>query len=406
MSDPGPQGQSARFFVLYAVALAGGTIAYMPFVAILLPMQVASLAGEEARIAWLAYLTFAGALTASLAGIGAGWLSDRIPSRIPLVLAGLAASSLALVAFAWAQSFSGLLLLLIAWQAGLNLMLAPLMAWAGDHVPDHQKGQLGGWLALAPVAGALATTLITVPGLADASQRLWWVVAITATLVVPSVLLARPRPFPELQNASPRHASGITALAASIQTPALVRMWSARLLMQIAQAALFAFLYFWLRGLDEGFQDATIAQVYSAVLVASLPISLLAGRWSDRTGRPLSPLPVLAMIASGGLGVMALAPSVAWAIAGYAVFALAAAVFMALHSAQTLRVLPDPARRAEHLGWFNLTNTAPALIMPWLTLAVEPVFGFAGLFAILAACALIAGALLLRISPQSLARHP
>lgn len=392
--------------MLYALALAGGTIAYMPFVAILLPMQVASLAGEEAKIAWLAYLTFAGAVTASLAGIGAGWLSDRMQSRVPLVLAGLAASSLALVAFAKAESFSGLLFLIIAWQAGLNLMLAPLMAWAGDQVPDHQKGQLGGWMALAPVAGALATTLITVPGMADAAARLWWVAAITAALVVPSVLLARPRPFPELRAPTPRQASGLAALAASIQTPALVRMWSARLLMQIAQAALFAFLYFWLRSLDDGFQDSTIAQVYSIVLVASLPITLIAGRWSDRTARPLAPLPVLAVISSAGLVAMALAPSAAWAIAGYAVFALAAAVFMALHSAQTLRVLPDPARRAEHLGWFNLTNTAPSLIMPWLTLAVEPAFGFAGLFALLAACALAAGVLLMRISPQSSTAQP
>lgn len=401
MSDPSPQGQSARFFVLYALALAGGTIAYVPFVAILLPMQVASLACEEAKVAWLAYLTFAGALTASLAGIGAGWLSDRLPGRVPLVLAGLVASSLALLAFAKAESFSGLLSLIILWQAGLNLMLAPLMAWAGDHVPDHQKGQLGGWLALAPVAGALATTLITVPGMADAAQRLWWVAAMTAVLVVPGVLLARPRSFPELRAPVSRHASGLAALAATIQTPALLRMWSARLLMQIAQAALLAFLYFWLRSLDDGFADATIAQVYSAVLVASLPITLLAGRWSDRTAQPLAPLPVLAVIASAGLGVMALASSTAWAIAGYAVFALAAAVFLALHSAQTLRVLPDPARRAEHLGWFNLTNTAPSLIMPWLTLAVEPAFGFAGLFMLLAACALAAGGLLVRISPQS-----
>jgi hypothetical protein len=224
--------------------------------------------------------------------------------------------------------------------------------------------------------------------------------------VVTGVLLARPHSFPELRKPASRHSSGFEALAASIQTPALMQMWTARLLMQIAQAALLAFLYFWLRSLDERFEDATIAQVYSAVLVASLPITLIAGRWSDRTARPLAPLPVLAMIASGGLGVMALAPSTAWAIAGYAIFALAAAVFTALHSAQTLRVLPDPARRAEHLGWFNLTNTAPALIMPWLTLAVEPAFGFAGLFALLAACVLAAAGLLIGISQDTLPREP
>lgn len=392
--------------MLYALALAGGTIAYVPFIAILLPMQVDGLAGEEAGITWLAYLTFAGAVTASLAGIGAGWLSDRMKTRRPLVLAGLAASSLTLVTFVWAETFITLLALLVLWQIGLNLMLAPLMAWAGDCVPDHQKGQLGGWMALAPVAGALATTLITLPGMASPAERLWWVAGMAAVLVAPGVLLAMPRPVPELHSPAPLQTNGLATLAASFRSPALARMWAARLLMQLAQAALFAFLYFWLRSLDEGFAEDSIAQVYSIVLVASLPITLAAGRWSDHTAQPLAPLPVLAVIASAGLGVMALASSPLWAIAGYAVFALAAAVFLALHSAQTLRVLPDPARRAEHLGWFNLTNTAPALIMPWLTLAVEPAFGFAGLFAILGASTLAAAGLLAGISRHAAPEMP
>ena len=53
MSEPRPQGQSGRFFIAYGAALAGATIGYVPFLAILLPMQVAGLAGEEARITWL-----------------------------------------------------------------------------------------------------------------------------------------------------------------------------------------------------------------------------------------------------------------------------------------------------------------------------------------------------------------
>ena len=44
------------------------------------------------------------------------------------------------------------------------------------------------------------------------------------------------------------------------------------------------------------------------------------------------------------------------AMAGFAVFSLASAVFLALHSAQTLRVLSRPERRGRDLGLFNLTN--------------------------------------------------
>lgn len=63
-ASSGAPDQSARFLLLYAVALAGGAVAYVPFLTILMPIRVADLAGE-AKVAWLAYATFAGAATAA-----------------------------------------------------------------------------------------------------------------------------------------------------------------------------------------------------------------------------------------------------------------------------------------------------------------------------------------------------
>ena len=51
-------------------------------------------------------------------------------------------------------------------------------------------------------------------------------------------------------------------------------------------------------------------------------------------------------------------------------------------------------KRGRDLGFFNLTNTVPSLIMPWLTLAMVPVFGFSGLFWVLAGLAALATLLL------------
>jgi predicted MFS family arabinose efflux permease len=82
------------------------------------------------------------------------------------------------------------------------------------------------------------------------------------------------------------------------------------------------------------------------------------------------------------------------AIAGYAVFSLACSVFLALHSAQTLRVLPRSDRRGRDLGVFNLTNTLPSLIMPALALALVPDLGFRALFVLLAVLALGAAIML------------
>jgi len=81
-------------------------------------------------------------------------------------------------------------------------------------------------------------------------------------------------------------------------------------------------------------------------------------------------------------------------VAAYVVFGLATTVFLSLHSGLTLRVLPDPRHRGRDLGIFNLTNTVPSLIMPWLTIAIVPARGFAGLFVLLAILASAAAALL------------
>lgn len=383
--------QDLRFLLLYALALAGGAVAYVPFLTILLPMRIEGLAGPE-QVDWLAYATFAGAIAASLANIAFGWLSDLTRTRVPWIVAGLAGSCATLIAFDRVVSLPTLIGLLVLWQCMLNMMLAPLMAWAGDSVPDQQKGLLGGLMAISPAAGALATTLVTVPGLAGPQERLWLVAGLVIACLLPALLFGAPRTFAELTEDN-----GPMPAADSRARPAVARMWLARLLIQVSEAALFAFLYFWFRSIAPEMNDARIARLFGVVLLAAIPVSLLAGRWSDKRGRPFLPLPVAACGAAAGLLVMAGASSLAGAIAGYALFGLAASVFLSLHSAQTLRVLPRPARRGRDLGLFNLTNTTPSLVMPWMVVVIEPLFGFSGLFVALALCALAAAALLATI---------
>ena len=172
-------------------------------------------------------------------------------------------------------------------------------------------------------------------------------------------------------------------------------MWLARLLVQVSEAALFAYLYIWLRSISPDIRDSDSAQVFGVVLAAAVPVTLMVGRWADARNRPILPLALAAGVCMAALLGMAVAPSLTLALAGYALFGLAASVFLALHSAQTLRVLPRPQSRGRDLGLFNLTNTVPNLIMPGLTLAMVPVFGFAGLFVLLAGLAGLACLLLI-----------
>ena len=390
-----PQRQPLWFLLLLALAAAGGAVAYVPFLTVLLPVKIAQLTGSD-DVASLAYATFAGAIVASFANIGFGWLSDRIGGRPPWILAGLIISTTLLVAIGRTDNVRDLIIAIMLWQLGLNMMLGPLTAWAGDCVPDEQKGLLGGLFAFAPALGALAGAIITIPGLADAAMRLAMVAMLVLSMVAPVLLFGRRRELPVLMR--PREVSDQSETLPWRSRSAVIRMWSARLLVQIAEAALFAFLLFWLRSLSPEYGEDSAARVFSIVLAIAVPLALAAGRWSDKQDRPILPLAMAAICSSTGLVIMALATGITMAIAGYLVFGIASILFLSLHSGQTLRVLPRPQTRGRDLGIFNLTNTVPSLIIPWLTLSLVPLFGFSGLFWLLAALSALAGYLLLGIS--------
>ena len=385
-----PERQPSWFLALYALAAAGGAVAFVPLLTVLLPQRIASLQGSE-DIAALAQASFWGAVVASLANIAVGALSDASRTRRPWIVAGLVISNVWLLQIGDARSVSEIVLLVMLWQVGLNLMLSPLMAWAGDCFPDSQKGVLGGALALSPALGALAGSLVTFEGLIPPDARLYVVAGLVTVLVLPAVVLGKGRKRPELMIA---RAADTPDAAAHAATRPVRRMWAARFLVQVAEGGMFAFLLFWLRSLSPDFPENSAANVFSLVLVCAVPLSLVLGRWSDRHGRPILPLAGCALLCAAGMLVMAAAGSLSQAIAGYVLFACAAAIFLSLHASQTLRVLPAPRHRGRDLGLFNLTNTLPAMVMPWLTVLLVPELGYSALFVLFAGLALVSAALL------------
>ena len=204
---------------------------------------------------------------------------------------------------------------------------------------------------------------MTFPGLAGPDQRLWLVALMVAACVLPAILFVEPFRPDESDSAQPsdrgRQSSALT-------------MWFARLLVQIAEAALFAYLLLYFRSLDPLVQESRVARLFSAVLAAAFPIALLAGRWADRSARPALPLAICAFCSGCGLLGLVMASNAEQATIVYVWFGLATTVFLSLHSGQTMRVLPSAAHRGRDLGLFNLTNTVPSLIMPWLTLDPRP----------------------------------
>jgi MFS family permease len=381
-ADSRPETGS-RFLWLFALAWAGGSVAYVPFLTILLPLRVVAIAGADS-VRVLGLITFFGAVAASVGNILFGWLSDRRADRRSWVAAGLLLSIILLVSVPLGRDTTSIVALVVCWQLALNMMLGPLSAWAADRVPRHKTGFLGGLMALSPALGALSGVVATMPGLASDNQRLWLVAAMVAASVTPAILFV----------GKPASKAGDTAERDPPPRRFAARMWLARLLLQIAEAALFAYLLVYFRTLDPAVDESQIARLFGAVLVTALPVAIFAGRYADRSSRPARPLAICAATSVAGLVGMSIASSVEQAVAGYVLFGLATTVFLSLHSGLTLRVLPNPRHRGRDLGIFNLTNTVPSLIMPWLTIAIVPARGFAGLFVVLAILAAASATLL------------
>ncbi|WP_428680448.1 MFS transporter [Sphingopyxis sp.] len=385
--------QSSGFLCLYALAYAGGVVAYTPFLMLVLPGRVSELAGAE-HIRWLGYIVFAGAVAASISGIVSGWLSDRLRGRRGCVAAGLAATIVLQLAMTQCETITALLWTVVAWQLALNLMLVPLIAWAGDIVHDAQKGVLGGLLSIAPPLGALSGAVL--PDGGQLGVKLAMIAAMSAVMILPLLLFGARGP----ERAWPGAASSRDTLRGHMAV-ARRRMWSARLLMQLSGAGLAAYFYFWLRELDPRLEDGGKSFLFAAGLVISVAAALGLGRLVDRHGQGFRVLALLALFASAALVAMALSGTAGKAKLAYVLFAAANATFLALHAGQTLRVLPDAAIRGRGIGIFNLTNTAPSLIMPWIAISVVPGFGFGGLFLIFAALALFAALLLAAVPAAS-----
>ncbi len=75
------------FLLIYAIAHAGGVMAYLPLLSMLLPMKIEGVSGD-ARLDIFTATVVAGAIAASLCSILFGWLSDRSVARAGAVAAG------------------------------------------------------------------------------------------------------------------------------------------------------------------------------------------------------------------------------------------------------------------------------------------------------------------------------
>lgn len=362
-ASEGAPGRVTGFLLRNALANAGGMIAFMPLLSLLLPIKVEAIAGDD-RMSVLTAAVLVGALAASGSNLLFGWLSDKAVDRgigrRPCVAFGLALTVLSYALVALAGTPLTVVLSIGFFQFAVNALLAPMFAIMADEIPDSHKRTAGGLLALGPPFGATMSILVTLWPIGEA-LRLAIVTAGVVVCIAP-LMLSRAMPVPE-EPAAPMMAQTLRG--------DMIIAWTSRFLAQVAGAIMAVYLVYYFQSITPETPRETVAGMVAPLLLLSnlLPVMLSVplGRWSDRIGRGKPFLLVAAFVGALGLVGMAMAQTWTQAAIAFAVHSCGWSIFLALHGGFAMQLLPNPRRRGRDLGLLNLTNTLPQLVGPGLT---------------------------------------
>lgn len=219
-----------------------------------------------------------------------GILTDRIGER-PVLVAGLGATGLALVASAFAPTFPYLLAgLLLAGMAGASATGASGRAVMGWFARSERGFALGIRQMALPLGGAVASLALPLiaAGAGGVRAALLSLAGLSFAAAAAAALWMREAPPPPAATPPP-------VSPPPIRDPRIWRLGAAGALLVAGQAALLGFIVLFLhdaRGLSAGAAAAALA----AVQLGGAGARIAAGRMSDREGRRIAPMRRIAAI--------------------------------------------------------------------------------------------------------------
>ncbi|OGO50081.1 MAG: hypothetical protein A2148_06080 [Chloroflexi bacterium RBG_16_68_14] len=383
--EPSPvPGVSRNVFVLSLVSFAADVSSEMLYP--VLPIFLTTTLGAPVSLVGMIEGIAEG--TAGTSKVASGWLSDRLPRRLPLVMAGYGLSALGklllAVAFVWPQA----LLARFCDRLGKGTRTAPRDALIADSSVAGARGRAFGFHRGLDTVGAVVGPLLglaLVASLGEGRLRLVFLLAVLpALLSVVLVRLARERVRAPTPQSGERMHIDLTGAPAGY--------W-----LFLGVSFLFAFgnssdAFLLLRAQDLGLGLAAVVLAYAVYNATYALLSFPAGVVADRLG----PRPVLA---GGFLVFGAVYLGFTAAKGGAAVWPLFAAygVVMALTDGVGRAVVSDLApadRKGTFLGLYHTVLGMTAVVASVLAGVLWDQVGPAAPFALGAATGLGAALLL------------
>ncbi|MEH0197826.1 MFS transporter [Caulobacter sp. CCNWLY153] len=365
------------FIAAFTFAQIGAFISFMPLIQVLLPLKAAALDPAQKALV-LSQTAFWGALTASVANLLAGAISDRTTSRFgrrrPWLLIGLVGTLMAYVAIMLADSRLELILGVIGFQLAFNMLFAALLALLPDRVPDAQKGRVAAFLSLGHPIGAVAGAVLVGGLLASEASRYAAIGVVLVLAIAPFALRLKDPPI----TADATERFSLVAFLKGLwvdprKHPDFALAWVSRFMVLVAITLTQCYMLYYLQdalnypALFPGRRaEQGLALLTTVATVANVGCAMIFGMLSDRLGRRKLFAAGAAMILAAAMVTFSLTPGWTVVLAGFVVFGCGAGCYYAVDIALVSQVLPSQDDAGKDLGVINLANTLPQALAPVL----------------------------------------
>lgn len=347
----------------------------------LLPLFLATVLGASATS--VGAIEGAAESTAALLRLASGWLSDRVPRRKPLVLAGYGIASLIRPLIGIAQSASQVLAIRVADRVGKGIRGAPRDALIADSVDPAIRGRAYGFHRAADHAGAVVGPLLAFVLLQWAHLDLRQVFLLTiipgALAILALVLGVREVPRTILSSSSKRFDPNVRLSR---------RFWTYLVVLFVFTLGNSTDAFLLLRAADLGVAPALVPILWAMLHVVKALSSTPGGALSDRLGR--KPLVVAGWLVYAVVYFLLGRAGDEWQV--WALFAVYGVYFGLTEGVEKALVadLVPADRRGTAFGWYNLAIGLGALPASLIFGAIWDRWGAAVAFTYGAAMALVA----------------
>ncbi|WP_425256371.1 MULTISPECIES: MFS transporter [unclassified Pseudarthrobacter] len=352
----------------------------------------------------LSLVTGCGAAVSLMANPLFGALSDRTVSgfgrRAPWVLAGAVLATAALLAMSGATIVALMVLFWCLVQLGANAAYASITAAVPDRVPVLQRGGVGGLAAMGQTAGILLGAVFGAVVSGNFMVGYWLCAGALLFSVLPYLFHRNDPPLPR----EAREPFNLRSFArgfwiSPVRHPDFAWAWLTRFLVNVGNQLTIVYLLFFLRDIikhdDPALGVLILTGIYALMVMVT---AVLAGPWSDRTGKR-KPFVIgsSATIALAAL-IMAFFPVWPGALVGAAVLGIGFGAYLAVDFALLTQVLPQAISRGKDMGVINVANSLPQVFAPMLAfVSLTYLGGYVTLFTTAAVIGLLGAVFVVKI---------